>query len=307
MSQAPLHLPPICDLGAANPAEAFRVLGRHAALWYERGETLPNSLVVSFDNLASLDHPYPRAPWLYRHLGLLGCSFLGVQSYAKDWFRTDDPAAMIAALAKAGFFMGFDRVVFAGASMGGFGALNFAPLVAGAEVLAFSPQSTMQRAIAPFEARFPWAVRNSDWTRPEFLDAAAAIPHIPKVTLLYDPHIREDLLHAKRLSGPNVTHVKLAYCTHEAIRVVVHCEGIGILLEDILRHGAPSPRFWQAYRARRHIRKWARAFALALGARGHAPRQGLAALSVLEQREKYLFAFQARQKLLPYLEAEARR
>ncbi|MCV2874996.1 hypothetical protein OE810_01875 [Rhodobacteraceae bacterium XHP0102] len=304
MSQAPLHLPAPCEISAADPMRAFRVLGQTAALWYQRGEKTPRHLVVSFDNLASLDHPYPRAPWLYRHLGGIGCSFLGVQSHAKDWFRTEDPAEMIAMLAAQGFFAAFERVVFAGASMGGFGALNFAPLVDGAEVVAFSPQSTMQRAIAPFETRFPWAVRNSDWSRPEFLDAAAAIPHIPKVTLLYDPHIRADFLHAKRLSGPNVTHVKLAHCTHEAVRVVVHCEAIGILLEDVLATGAISPRFWQAYRARRGIRKWARAFAQNLSARGHAPRQGLAALTVLEAREKYLFAFQARQKLLPYLNAD---
>lgn len=301
MSQAPLHLPAPCKIVDADPSRDFRVLGQTAALWYERGQKTPRQLVVSFDNLASLDHPYPRAPWLYRHLGIIGCSFLGVQSHAKDWFRTDDPAQMIATLAAQGFFTAFERVVFAGASMGGFGALNFAPLVAGAEVVAFSPQSTMQRAIAPFEQRFPWAVRNSDWTRPEFLDAAAAIPHIPKVTLLYDPHIRADFLHAKRLSGPNVTHVKLAHCTHEAIRVVVHCDAIGILLEDILTSAAIGPRFWQAYRARRGIRKWARAFAQAVGVRTHAPRQGLAALAVLEAREKYLFAFQARQKLLLHL------
>ena len=45
---------------------------------------------------------------------------------------------LLANLVAEGFFDRFDKVLFVGASMGGFGALNYASVVPGATVLAFS-------------------------------------------------------------------------------------------------------------------------------------------------------------------------
>lgn len=262
----PLDVPPELGLDAATGANRFRVLGDHAALWFEAGSDV---LIVSFDNLATIDEGWPRGPWLHHRLAPLGHSMLGVQSHAKDWFRQPTAPALLRALEQRGFFHRFRKIILMGASMGGFAALNFAPLIPEARVLAFSAQSTMNKTIAPFEARFPFAVRKSNWQGMPFLDAAAAIPYIRKAVLLYDPHTPEDRAHAARMAGPNVQQVHLSNGTHEAIRVVLKAGALPALLSDMIDHDAVGPGFFTAMRARRAVPKWQRAILANAAARGH--------------------------------------
>ncbi|MCX8509859.1 MAG: hypothetical protein ORN49_13450, partial [Rhodobacteraceae bacterium] len=152
----PLDLPPVVGVTEAVGLDRFQITGPEANLWFERRSDV---LIVSFDNLATIDEGWPRGPWLDRRLAEEGYSVLGVQSFAKDWFRQTTAPRLLRALEETGFFRAFRKVIFMGASMGGFAALNFAPLVEGARVLAFSPQSTMNKVIAPFEQRFPFSVR----------------------------------------------------------------------------------------------------------------------------------------------------
>lgn len=266
MSDAPaLLIPPERSLDQAATADEFLIMGDHANLWFEYRSDV---LIITFDNLATIDEGWPRGPWLHRRLAPLGHSLLGVQSHAKDWFRNPTTPALIRALHAGGFFTRFRRIVLTGASMGGFGAINMAPLIPGARVLAFSPQSTMNKTIAPYEARFPFAVRKSNWDAPEFLDAAAAIPQIPKVAILYDPFVAEDRAHAARLSGPNVQLLPAAHCTHEAVRVVIKSGAILPLITAMVDGDTIGASFWHSFRARRSVTKWQRAFLSALADRG---------------------------------------
>ncbi|MBN2906911.1 MAG: hypothetical protein JXJ18_09410 [Rhodobacteraceae bacterium] len=294
MTETDLILPPTCSLSQAAPTRAFRVVSEKAALWFEPRNDV---LLVSFDNLASVDRPYPRAPWLHRQAGELGYSQLGVQSMEKDWFRHDTAPAMIRGLQQQGFFQGFSTVVFVGASMGGFAAINFGPLVHGARVLALSPQSTMNTTIAPFERRFTWAVRNSDWHQPAFLDAAAAVPFVPALTVVYDPFVPEDKQHASRLSGANVQMIRLGHATHEAVRVIIKSGALNPMLSEFVQTGQLGPDFWRHMRRRRTVRKWGRSFMDAL-IRSNHPRLTLRAAEALLRQENYLFAHRAREIVL---------
>ncbi len=288
------NLPEVRPITKADPASAFRVIGDTSYLYF-----VPRSrnLVITFDNLATLDHPYPRHPWLHREVENIGWSVLGVQSQAKDWFRTAEPPAFLHRLAEDGFFSHFSSVVLTGASMGGFAALNFAPLIEGARVLAFSPQSTMNREIASFEGRFPWAVRNSNWTDQPFLDAAAAIPYISHVTLVYDPFVPEDRSHADRMSGPNVQHLRLGHSSHEAIRCILKSNAVRPMLRDMAVHGHVRAEIWRLLRGRRDQRKWCRTFLNAAETRH--PRLALRAARTMKDRSGYLFAAQAVERLAP--------
>ena len=249
--------PPELSAEDALTASRFRMSGEHAGLWFEgRGDVL----IVSFDNLATVDEGWPRAPWMDWRLATLGYSVLGVQSHAKDWFRAPTAPALLKQLQDLGFFERFRKVVLMGASMGAFAALNYAPLIPGSTVLAFSPQSTMNKTIAPFEKRFPFSVRKSNWEGMPFLDAAAAIPYIHRVVMLYDPFVPEDKAHAARMSGPNVEQLKIRHATHEAIRVVLKSDAFYPLLQGVVESDGASPAFWRAYRGRRDVRKWLRAF-----------------------------------------------
>jgi hypothetical protein len=276
---AALVPPPETGVEAALTADRFLIRRAHASLWFEgRGDVL----ILSFDNLATIDEGWPRAPWAWRRLEPMGHSVLGVQSHAKDWFRQPDAPAMIRALEERGFFRRFRRVVLTGASMGGFAALNFAPLIPEARVLAFSAQSTMNKVIAPFEARFPFAVRRSNWEGMPFLDAAAAIPYIRRAVLLYDPMVPEDRQHALRMAGPNVQLLRAPFCTHEAIRVVLKTGTFPLLVQALVEGDTVGPAFWQAFRARRANTKWQRALLAAAATRGRPQRVIRAANRMLQ-------------------------
>ncbi len=269
----PLDVPPETGLDAAATPDRFLIKGEHANLWFE-GQSAGRSdaLVVSFDNLATIDEGWPRGPWAWKRLEPLGHSVLGVQSHAKDWFRQPTAPALLRGLEERGFFRRFRRVVLTGASMGGFAALNFAPLIPEARVLAFSPQTTMNKAIAPYEARFPFSVKRSNWQGMPFLDAAAAVPYIRRAVVLYDPFVPEDRAHAARLAGPNVQFLRAPFTTHEAIRVVLKSGTFPLLINALVEGDTVGPEFWQAFRVRRTVTKWQRAL---LGTAASRGRHGL--------------------------------
>ncbi|WP_295078227.1 hypothetical protein [Tabrizicola sp.] len=273
-----LDVPPEMGLDEAARSGRFLVKGDHANLWFEGAG---DALVISFDNLATIDEGWPRAPWAWARLAPLGHSVLGVQSHAKDWFRQPTAPALLQGLEDRGFFRRFRRVVLTGASMGGFAALNFAPLIPEARVLAFSPQSTMSKVIAPFEERFPFAVRKSNWEAVPFLDAAAAVPYIRRAVVLYDPFVPEDRAHAARLAGPNVQFLRAPFTTHEAIRVVLKSGTFPLLIDTLLQRDEVGPEFWAAFRARRGVTKWQRAVLAAAANRGRHALVVLAADGML--------------------------
>lgn len=269
----PLDIPPELGLDAAATARRFLIRGEHANLWFEGGGSDPGgALVVSFDNLATIDEGWPRGPWAWKRLEPMGHAVLGVQSHAKDWFRQPTAPALLRGLEERGFFRRFRRVVLTGASMGGFAALNFAPLIPEARVLAFSPQTTMNKVIAPYEARFPFAVKRSNWEGMPFLDAAAAVPYIRRAVVVYDPMVPEDRAHAARLAGANVQLLPVPFATHEAIRVVLKTGTFPLLIEALVQGEGAGPEFWRTYRARRSVTKWQRALLAAAANRG---RHGL--------------------------------
>ncbi len=263
--QPVLELPPELGLDWAAEASRFLIRGEHANLWFE-GQS--DVLIVSFDNLATIDEGWPRGPWAWQRLQPLGYSVLGVQSHAKNWFRQPTAPELIRGLEERGFFRRFRRVILTGASMGGFAALNFAPLIPEARVLAFSAQSTMNKVIAPFEERFPFAVKRSNWEGMPFLDAAAAIPYIRRAVLVYDPFQPEDRAHAARMAGPNVQMLRVPFCTHEAIRVILKSGTFPLLLNALAEGDSVGPEFWQAFRKRRMVPKWQRALLSSLASRG---------------------------------------
>lgn len=264
-----IDVPPEMGLEAAARAERFLIRGEHANLWFEgQGD----ALVVSFDNLATIDEGWPRGPWAWKRLQPMGHSVLGVQSHAKDWFRQPTAPALLRGLEERGFFRRFRRVVLTGASMGGFAALNFAPLIPEARVLAFSPQTSMNKVIAPFEARFPYSVKRSNWEGMPFLDAAAAVPYVRRAVVLYDPLVPEDRAHAARLVGPNVQLLRAPFTTHEAIRVVLKTGTFPLLIDALIDGDTVGPAFWAAFRARRGVTKWQRALLAEAANRG---RHGL--------------------------------
>jgi hypothetical protein len=250
----------------AVATDAFILRGGLVDAWFIRRSDV---LIVSFDNLASIGETAPPQPWLQARAGTADLSILGIMASRKDWYRNADTPALITALRDAGLFAQFRRVVFVGASMGGFAALVYAALVPGAAVLAFSPQSTLSRQIAPFEARYRYGARKWDWTDAAWLDAAATPAAGHEVTVVYDPFIPEDRAHADRLQGPAVRHLRVGHLGHRAIR---HLKGLGLLqslIEDVARGTLDEGAFFAGFRVRRAHGFWQRALLARAELRAH--------------------------------------
>jgi len=186
----------LSSIDECGPDRAFIVEGQNVQFDYTPRSS---ELLICFDNLSLVDSGFPRAPWLSKYGASLGCSILGVQAYTKDWYRTTNVHEMLEGLRSLGFYEEFDKIVVTGGSMGAFAALCFAPLIPGAVVLAFSPQSTLNTDLVPQERRFAPARRNLDWVTPPYHDANANLNKISKALVIYDPYLPEDKAQCSRL------------------------------------------------------------------------------------------------------------
>ncbi len=276
--------------GAARPPEvasAAEAVGRDAFLlsaplvdaWFEQRSDV---LLVTFDNLASVGQYSPPQPWLHRRAEVAGLSILGLIARRKDWYRNADTPALLGALRDAGLFRPFRRVVFAGASMGGYAALAYSALVPGSVVLAFSPQTSLSPEVVPFERRFPYGARRWDWSDPAFLDAAEVAAS--EVWLAYDPFVPEDRAHALRVMGPGVRHLRLGHLGHRAIRQINALGLLDGMIRDLAEGRFDGAAFARAFRARRGLPGWQRALLAEAERRGH-PRLALAAAEAIRRAD----------------------
>ncbi len=292
-----VKVPPLVrDLSKAAGKDRFLFRGGLVDAWFEAH---PGSdvLAVTFDNLSSVGEYDPPQPWLRWRMEQAGISILGLMASRKDWYRNPDTPALISALRDVGIFGRFRRVVFVGASMGGFAALAYAPMVPGAAVLAFSPQSTLSRDIAPFERRYRYAARKWDWSDTAHLDGAEAGRAGAEITLVYDPFVKEDREHALRIVGAGVRHVPVALMGHRAIRQIKAVGGLQDMLEGVIKGTTDWPAFWRTFRARRAQTAWQRALVAEATARGHAARLPGALAALLRSNPEAGFARRELQRM----------
>ena len=259
----------VTDIAQAIGRDSFFL---HAGLidaWFIRRSDV---LLVTFDNLGSIGEYEPPQPWLQARAAKGGFSILGLIASQRDWYRNEDTPALIRALRDAGFFAGFRRVVFAGASMGGFAALSLSALVPGAVVLAFSPQSTLAPGLVPFERRYPFARRKWDW-QSAGCDAAQAVQGASEVWLIYDPFIPEDRAHVRRIMAaapPGVTReIRLDHLGHRAIRQLKALGLLQDLIEGLASGTLSQAAFAKAFRVRRESLAYQRLLIAAAERRGH--------------------------------------
>lgn len=235
----------------------FEKTSRHSLMFVRRVRPV---LFVSFDNLSNIgDTSSERVPWAYKFARDLLVSHLGVMAYGKMWYRDADLIARMQKLRDEGFFEPYDRVVFAGSSMGAFASLVFASLVPGAHVLAFNPQSTLDPALVPWEERY-WTGRRQDWTLP-LSDARGALDQTGPVSVFYDPYFAPDRRHFERIMGPNVTGYKCWFSNHKSAVFLRKIEALKPIMTAGLLDEITPAIFYQHYRRRRQLRWYAGALA----------------------------------------------
>lgn len=260
--------------GLAGRDGFFRDLGGHSFLFMPRSS---DTLVVTFDNLdLAMNKRDDRRPWGFSFIEKQGWSMLGVMAGGWTWYRDPLVWAEFDALRDSGFFARFKRVVFYGASMGGYAAAAFSAACPGADVVAISPQSTLDKSLVPWETRYRTAW-GRDFSGP-YGDAAQVSHAARRVILFHDPYEPLDSGHARRFTASNVLHLRAPLLGH---RLGSSLQQMGILAPLILAalDGSLMPgEFYRHLRARRAFPRYQRELferALARGRPGLARRVAL--------------------------------
>lgn len=250
--------------GLAGPDGFYRENADHSFLYIPRGDTL----VVTFDNLdIAMTKREDRRPWGFSFIEKQGWSMLGVMANGWTWYRDGWVSDQFDQLAAAGFFKGFTRVVFYGASMGGYAACAFVAACPGADVVAISPQSTLDRRLVPFETRY-----KSAWDRDfsgKYGDAAEASKAAGRVTILHDPYEPLDAAHVARFKGANVVPLRAPLMGH---RLGSSLHQMGILSSvtlGALNGTLTEADFYRALKARKGFVRYQRELFKRALAKGH--------------------------------------
>ena len=250
--------------GLAGADGFFRDSTEHSMLYIPRGDTL----VVTFDNLdIAMTKREDRRPWGFSFIEKQGWSMLGVMANGWTWYRDRWVSDQFDDLAASGFFKGFKRVVFYGASMGGYAACAFVAACPGADVVAISPQSTLDRRLVPFETRYKTA-----WGRDFsglYGDAAEASKAAGRVTILYDPYEPLDAAHVARFKGGNVVALRAPLMGHR-LGSSLHQMGIlSAVTLGALNGTLTEAEFYKVLRARKGFVRYQRELFKRALAKGH--------------------------------------
>lgn len=127
------------------------------------------------------------------------------------------------------------RVVALGNSMGGFGAMALGPRFPGCvRVISFSPQSSVQPALVPFETRWPaWSAAITQWDLPD----AAALADNVESHLFFGRGDALDMRHAARFAAaalPSRHIYRVAGTGHDLVRDFKRRDVLTPLLDELI-------------------------------------------------------------------------
>lgn len=236
----------------------------HSFTFIPRGRTL----CVTFDNLdIAMNKREDRRPWGFSFIERQGWSMLGVMAAGWTWYRDPWVTAEFDRLRDEGFFAGFERVIFYGASMGGYGALAFSAAAPGANVVVFSPQTTLDKSLVPWETRYrvAWGHDYSD----HYGDAARTVGAAARVSIFYDPYSRLDAQHVDRLRGDNIHRFRAPFLGHRLGSLLNQMGVLQPLVLGAMDGTLTEAAFREAIRARHGFRRYRRELVLRLVDTGH--------------------------------------
>lgn len=209
-------------------------------------------LLITFDNLSNVGDESPeREPWAFKFASDEGLSHLGVMAHVSDWYRDEALINRFTSLARDGFFDGYERVVLAGVSMGGYAALAFSSLIPGAHVIAINPQSTLNPDLVPWETRYENGQRQ-DWTLP-LADAAELTATAGRVNIFYDPYHALDQKHVDRFSGDNIHIYKCWFSSHKTAVFLRKIDALKTVMRHAIFDELNEAEFYRLYRNRRNL------------------------------------------------------
>lgn len=257
------------EIFPAGPRDGFyEKIGLHALIYVARD---PEVLVVTFDNLSDAGYPgYDVRAWAEKFIRENGWSHLGIVAQGPTWYRCAALIARMEALRDAGLFARYSRVLMAGASMGGFGALVFADLAPGCDVIAFSPQTTLIADRVPWERRFRKG-RAQDWTLPRS-DALEHVGQAGRVWVVCDPFLEPDVKQFARLPQDKAVMLKAFGLGHKTALMLRRMDLVKPVMAKAVAGDLTPEWFYRATRVRKDLYLYRKEMEEHLVARGRDAR-----------------------------------
>ncbi|MEM7073774.1 MAG: phosphoadenosine phosphosulfate reductase [Pseudomonadota bacterium] len=220
--------------------------GDHAAIFVEHAPVL----LVSFENFASVRETSPGAqPVSWELSRRFGWSSLSLICRSDTWFRESRVYGYFDRLVDEGFFDEFEQVLFYGAGACGYAAAAFSVAAPGAQVLLVQPQATLDPDLAGWDGRFRRQRRRDFTSRygygPDMLDAC------DRATVLYDPEIEEDAMHAALYARPGVTRLRARFLGPRLDRALRRMDLLAPLARAAADSALTETEFATLFRARR--------------------------------------------------------
>lgn len=225
----------------------FKALGADHKAVYIRGNS---TLVVTFESEVDIKQGEHRMPWGLEFIASEGRSFLGIMAHRPTWYRSEDVFDFFDGLKEHDFFKQFERVVFHGASMGGYAAAAFSASCPGAHVIAISPQATLDKQETEgWEPRFRW-IRNSVKFKGRYSNAAQLLESAACATLFYDPMVVPDKAHAALFTGDNLRKISCRHMSHDVLGCLKHMGIKNELLRELIDGNVSDLDIYKVLRAR---------------------------------------------------------
>lgn len=229
----------------------YRENEKHSFTYIERSDVL----CVTFDNLdIAMNKRTDRRPWGFGFIEKQGWSMLGAMANGWTWYRDPWVIDQFDALKQSGFFRQFRQVIFYGASMGGYAALVFSAACPGATVIAFSPQSTLDKTLVPWETRYvsAWGY---DYSGP-YGDAATTLHSARSISLFYDPYSELDKGHIDRLHGQNLRHYRCPFLGHRLGSLLQRMNVLQPMVLGAANHDLNQDQFHKLLQSRKSCRRY---------------------------------------------------
>ncbi|MCF2903480.1 hypothetical protein L0666_00630 [Octadecabacter sp. CECT 8868] len=219
----------------------------HFAYFIDAGRTL----FVTFESVASVrKNNDETAPIGWGFAQTHGWSSLTLMAAADtDWFRHPAMFGYFDRLIDDGFFDDFDQVLFYGAGSAGYAAAAFSVAAPDSKVLVIQPQATLDPALARWDHRYPEA-RRLDFTS-RFGYAPQMVETARTVSVIHDPTVIEDAVHASLFNGENTNHFSCTYLGPDAQRGLLGMDVLPELIEQAMNDNLSCDCFAHLWRARR--------------------------------------------------------
>lgn len=200
--------------------------------------------VVTFDHYA-IGHGFDRPGFGEAYLQAQGISAIHVMGRAEDWYQYPDTLAALATVRAA--LASASRIVTYGSSMGAYAALRFADAVGATDILALSPQYTIEARAAPQEQRWTQDAKRIRW-RPEFNGSISTTAH---AVVIFDP-TGPDRWHGERIEADlGRRAIRLPHSAHPVTTYLAEIGLLGPLIEDVLAGRFDARAFRNEARRRR--------------------------------------------------------